>query len=180
MHAWTLVHQLNTQKTHVASFDAIIHCAALMRQGIWSALVHIMVVTYSVPSHYVNQCWVIVNWTLRNKLQWNFNKKGKLFVHENASETIVCEMVDILSRERWVNYYDMKTSWPSNDSRVIGPLWSVTGHRWMDSSYKGPLTKDLNQLVYKQSSYWQLPKKYNQNTFLLIRWPNSIDIFHTI
>ena len=25
------------------------------------------------PSHYPNQCWVIVNWTLRNKLQWNFN-----------------------------------------------------------------------------------------------------------
>ena len=23
---------------------------------------------YSAPSHYLNQCWVIVNWTLRNKL----------------------------------------------------------------------------------------------------------------
>ena len=26
-----------------------------------------------MPSHYLNQCWVIVNWTLRNKLHWNFN-----------------------------------------------------------------------------------------------------------
>ena len=33
-------------------------------------------VAYSVPGHYLNQCWVIVNWTLvlGNKLQWNFNQ----------------------------------------------------------------------------------------------------------
>ena len=24
-----------------------------------------------MPSHFLNQCWNIVNWTLRNKLQWN-------------------------------------------------------------------------------------------------------------
>ena len=24
-----------------------------------------------MPSHYINHCWVIVIWTLRNKLQWN-------------------------------------------------------------------------------------------------------------
>ena len=50
------------------------------------------------PSHYLNQCWVIVNWTLRNKLQWNFNQHTKFSNHENASENIVCEMVAILSR----------------------------------------------------------------------------------
>ena len=38
-----------------------------------------------------------------NKLQWNFNQNTKLFIHENASEKIVCEMVAILSRGRWVN-----------------------------------------------------------------------------
>ena len=31
-------------------------------------------VAYSAPSHYLNQCWIIVNWTLRNKLLWNFIK----------------------------------------------------------------------------------------------------------
>ena len=59
-------------------------------------------VTYPAPSHYLNQCWVFVNWTLRNKLQWNFHQNTKLFIHENASENIVCEMVAILSRGRWV------------------------------------------------------------------------------
>ena len=26
-----------------------------------------------MQSHYLNQCWNIVNWTLRNKLKWDFN-----------------------------------------------------------------------------------------------------------
>ena len=29
--------------------------------------------------------------------------KIKLFIHENASENTVCEMADILYRDRWVN-----------------------------------------------------------------------------
>ena len=28
------------------------------------------------PSQYLNQCWLIVNSTLGNKLQWNFNKNS--------------------------------------------------------------------------------------------------------
>ena len=51
-----------------------------------------------MPSHYLNQCWVIVNWTLRNKFQWNINQNTKLFIHEKASENIVCKMTAILSR----------------------------------------------------------------------------------
>ena len=31
-------------------------------------------VTYSAPSHYLDQCWVVDNWTLRNKFQWDFNQ----------------------------------------------------------------------------------------------------------
>ena len=30
-------------------------------------------VAYLAPSHYLNQCWVIINWTPRNKLQWIFS-----------------------------------------------------------------------------------------------------------
>ena len=32
-------------------------------------------VAWSAPSHYLNQCWDIVNWTLRNKLQWHLNER---------------------------------------------------------------------------------------------------------
>ena len=75
-----------------------------MRQLIGSALVQIkQLIAYSAPSHYLNQCWIIVNWTLRNKLQWHFNQNTKLYIHKNASENTVCEMAVILSRGRWVN-----------------------------------------------------------------------------
>ena len=47
------------------------------------------------PSHYLNQCWNIVNLTIRNKLQWNLNKDSYIFIQENAFENIVCEMVAI-------------------------------------------------------------------------------------
>ena len=55
------------------------------------------------PSHYLNQCWNIINWTLRNKLQWNFNRNSNIFIHENALENVVCEMASILSRPKCVN-----------------------------------------------------------------------------
>ena len=38
-----------------------------------------------MPSHYLNQCWVIVNWTLMNKLQWIFLAKYKTFHSRNCS-----------------------------------------------------------------------------------------------
>ena len=57
---------------------------------------------YSAPSHYLNQCWVTVNWNLRNKLQWNFDQNTKLLIHKNASEDIVYEKAVIMSRGRTV------------------------------------------------------------------------------
>ena len=52
----------------------------------------------------------MVNWTIRNKLKWNFNQNTKLFIHENASEGIVCKMASILSRRIWVY-----TWWPEQN-----------------------------------------------------------------
>ena len=54
-------------------------------------------------SHYLNQCWNIVNWTLRNKLQWNINGNQYIFIQENAFENVVCELTAILSRPQCVN-----------------------------------------------------------------------------
>ena len=50
------------------------HRDPYMRQWIGSALAQIMACAYSAPSHYLNQCRVNVNWTITNKLQWNFNQ----------------------------------------------------------------------------------------------------------
>ena len=48
-------------------------------------------VACSAPSHYLNQCCLVVNWTLRNKPQWNSNGNTKRFIHKNAFGNVVCE-----------------------------------------------------------------------------------------
>ena len=49
--------------------------------------------TCSVPTVHQNQCWRIVNWTLRNKTQCSFNKNTIIFIIENVIENIICENV---------------------------------------------------------------------------------------
>ena len=60
-------------------------------------------VAWLAPSHYVNQCWFIVNWNLRNKLKWNSNRNSKVFIQENTFENVVWKMAAILSRPQCVN-----------------------------------------------------------------------------
>ena len=55
-----------------------------------------------VPSHYLIQCWNIVNLTLRSKLQWNFNWNSNIFIKINALQNVVWEMAAILSRPQCV------------------------------------------------------------------------------
>ena len=52
----------------------------------------------SAPSHYLKQCWNIINWTLAKKLQWNLNRNSHTFIKENAFENVVWKMTAILSR----------------------------------------------------------------------------------
>ena len=98
---------------------------ACMRQLIGSTLVQI--IKNSAPSHYLNQCWRIVNWTLGDKRQWNLNQNTKFFIHENAFENIVCEMVAILSRGRWVNgdlYMIVAADWTDGVCGCIYRNWN--------------------------------------------------------
>ena len=55
-----------------------------------------------MPSHYLNQCLNIVNWTLGNKLQWHFNQSSHIFFQENALENVVWKMSAILSQPQCV------------------------------------------------------------------------------
>ena len=49
------------------------HCG-IGEIGVWR--IHRLVV-YSVPIHYLNQCWLTDNWIRRNKRSWNGNQKIK-------------------------------------------------------------------------------------------------------
>ena len=61
------------------------------------------VVTWMAPSHYLNECWSIVNWTLGNKLHWNLNRNFYIFIQENAFENVLWKMAAILSWPQCVN-----------------------------------------------------------------------------
>ena len=50
----------------------------------------------------MNQCWNIVHWTPRNKLQWNVNRNSYIFIQENPFANVVWKMVAMLSRPQCV------------------------------------------------------------------------------
>ena len=76
----------------------------------WGRVTHICVGKLTIigsdnglsPSHYLNQRWNIVNWTLRNKLQLNFDRNSNIFIEENTFENVVWELLFISSRPQCV------------------------------------------------------------------------------
>ena len=96
----------------------------------WGRVTHICVNKLTIigsdngllPSHYLNQCWNNVDWTLRNKLQWNLNRNYFIFFQENAFQNVVYEMVVILYRLQCVN------SIPALVQIMAGPPGQAPSH----------------------------------------------------
>ena len=55
---------------------------------------------------------------LGTTLQWNVNRNSNIFIHENAFESVVCEMVSILSRPQCVN----QMTWLEVAAKILGGL----------------------------------------------------------
>ena len=70
-----------------------------------------------MPSHYLNKCWNIVNWTLRNKLQLNSNQTSYIFIQENSFEN-VCQIAAILSRPQCVKDKNILTGQVKDESKL--------------------------------------------------------------
>ena len=68
-----------------------------------------MACRWSAPSHYLNQCWYIVNWTFGNKIQWNFNWNQYIFIKEKAFENVIYNMA---STSSWPQYVNSQCSTP--------------------------------------------------------------------
>ena len=73
-------------------------------------VLHICVST--APSHYLNQCWSIVNWTPKNKLQWKRNLISSILIKEMAFESVVWEMAAILYRPQCVKLNTVTSTRP--------------------------------------------------------------------
>ena len=84
-------------------------------------------VVCSVPSHYLNQNWLIVNWTLGNKFQWNFNRKSIIFIRENAFGIVVCHNDGHFVRGK-MNLYLFS---PESPAKIPPHLWHICMRRWL-------------------------------------------------
>ena len=102
---------------------------AYMCQWTVPALVQVMACHLFSAKPLPEPVLTFVNWSLRNKLQWNLNRNTKLFIQENAFENVVCKMAAILSWLQWAEYYHNKTvhiSWNICHS----PMFYRLGKKW--------------------------------------------------
>ena len=108
-----------------------------------------------MSSHYLNQCWDIVNWTHRNKLQWNFNQNSWIFFPENALEYSVWKMAAILSRPQCFKVI-MRSKWRQCVSTigVIHMMFTALFYH-----LKGCFTCDKTTLSEKVMKYLERTKK---------------------
>ena len=65
------------------------------RTGCWTS--------YSVPSHYLNQCWLIVNSTLQSKSKYNWTTFRKTGDHWRYKRTFLVLNAFILHKYIWNN-----------------------------------------------------------------------------
>ena len=96
-------------------------------------LFQIWLVAWSTPSHYLNQCWNIANWTLRNKLQWNLNRNSYIFIQENAFENVFWKMAAILSWPQCVKLIQLQLLYSSYS--IIHRKYAWFAHAFFAYSY---------------------------------------------
>ena len=140
-----------------------------------------------MPSHYLNQCWSIVNWIVGNKLKWNLNRNIYIFIQENAFENVIWEMA-IMYRTQYgkvldilLNLIIMMTSWQGIMFCNTVALWGESTnihHQWWIPITERQWCGDifficLNKLLNKQSFYWwfdNMPMWYHSNVLQMSSW----------
>ena len=72
-----------------------------------------------VPSHYLNQCWPIVNWTRSKKFQWNFNQNSIFSLTKMHFKPSPAKRAVILSRPQCVYYLAAWPQWCGCSNRLL-------------------------------------------------------------
>ena len=60
------------------------------------------------------KCCNVVNWALRNTLQWNLKRNSNIFFQEKTFEYVVCEMAAILYQPQRVKLSASTDKLPAN------------------------------------------------------------------
>ena len=149
----------------------------------------------SASSHYLNQCWNIVSWTLGNKLQWNLNQNSQKFVQENAFENGVWKMAAILSWPQWVDKRPQSSpSWGVMDS-FLWVFWKrltelhiqggLIAYSSIPTNIKSSRHSFFTKLqivmiptcLFKSNSTWNI---FQKNHWCNMAWVNILHYFDII
>ena len=88
--SWASLGQKQLTASAVTILAGLIHLERMTHISV-SKLGHhwfrLWLVVFSVLNYYLNQCWLIVNWTLRNKLQC-LNQNKVIFIQQNAFQSV--------------------------------------------------------------------------------------------
>ena len=132
--------------THILRVPHI--CVGELNQpwlGLW-------LVACLAPNHSLIQCWLIVNWTLRNKLQWNVKRNTKVSIHENAFENAVCKLASIFSMRISINACNRRFL----SSNYLPERRIMKSYRFLIKAEKSSIfecfdCKYLNKQIYMES-----------------------------
>ena len=109
---------------------------------------------------FLKKCGNHVNWTLRNKVQWNLNRNSYIFIQENPFENGVWKMASILSRPQCVNQLIAAWWWHQASWQTLGHVmaWCLLGAKPLPGLL---LTHGkLDPYCSRNKSHWNL----NQST----------------
>ena len=110
-----------------------------MRQWIGSALVQVMACRLVGNKQYPNHCWPTVNWSPRNKFQWNLKRNTKLFIHVNAFVNVVCQSCGHFVQGRWVNICIPASMYCRSYSDTV--WWNKRVEMWIRNMFRAMICK---------------------------------------
>ena len=76
---------------------------AIWRQRSRSTLAQVMACCLTAPSHYLNQCWLIISNVQWHSSEGNFTRNNSAIDHWNKLENFLAKISFISPRGQWVN-----------------------------------------------------------------------------
>ena len=88
------------------------------------------------PCHYLNQCCLVVNWPLRNTIQWNSNQDTRLFIMKVHLKLSSAKTAAILFRGVESMIYSPATYPTQNKSGSLTVIALIYFWEWIDTTTK--------------------------------------------
>ena len=83
-------------------FNSLWPSDAIWRQRSGSTLAQVMACCLIAPSHYLNQCWLIINEVQWHSYQGNYTRDASTINHKNLFENYMSKMSFKIPRGQWI------------------------------------------------------------------------------